>query len=441
MLLSSLSVCSFLSNANTGFKSNVWVRYRNQAAMIIFKTASYLTDPITMAHANYKFTWMIDALYPEAYKVSNYGRIAFLYLKTSMLAMTGILPALGAIGLRAIAKKILTEDWTYLKGSAEEKTSFSSETDQEGRAFKSLTHLSWNICCVGAGYPISDGGVMPWSYRIEAIANKVKEQDVDVVCLYEVLDFHSALSLYSRLKDSYIHFYFNIGPRAVGVSSGIFVASRFSIENPEFHLFSKEKLAGRSTFANKGCFGFDVCDTSKRVSILASHFSHSEIPQKSASTTELEEKSLKEEEDSRGYQLKECINMLLNRKRRLHHDLDIPTLLTGDLNDDIEGLSTSLNRIMTGETLKEQEEIKRYWEDLQKGNGYDVEKFGPTWGGDGLRAQIKKEPISEAVNLDHSLILNAQIVTFPVETGYDAWKFTRTALSDHRGLKSTIHFS
>lgn len=66
----------------------------------------------------------------------------------------------------------------------------------------------------------------------------MKEKDADFVCLHEVLDNPEAFHIFIDLKNQYSHFYFNIGPRSFGASSGIFVASKYKIANNDYELES-----------------------------------------------------------------------------------------------------------------------------------------------------------------------------------------------------------
>src|SRR5690606_8728250 len=96
--------------------------------------------------------------------------------------------------------------------------------------------------------------------------------------IYETFDTKSAFLLAEKLKEKgYTHFYFNIGPQALGVSSGIFVASKYEIGQPEFTRFPKETLVGRTKAAAKGIFAFDLKSHGKSFArIHATHLQHSE---------------------------------------------------------------------------------------------------------------------------------------------------------------------
>ncbi|QYF49339.1 hypothetical protein RHABOEDO_001660 [Candidatus Rhabdochlamydia oedothoracis] len=120
---------------------------------------------------------------------------------------------------------------------------------------------------------------MPWHFRIDKIIVKILEEDPDILILYEVMDTAAGFYLYEKLQEKYAHFYFNIGPRAIGCSSGIFVASRAEIISPEFTPFPKQMLFGRTKISEKGVFSFDMQIEGKNVKVYATHLQHSEQPQ------------------------------------------------------------------------------------------------------------------------------------------------------------------
>ncbi|MBS0653514.1 MAG: endonuclease/exonuclease/phosphatase family protein [Verrucomicrobia bacterium] len=142
--------------------------------------------------------------------------------------------------------------YRYLKGQAPEKVA------SPGSEF---TVLSLNTCFVPGRYPYLFGGVLlPWKDRVSALADKILSVNADVVCLQEVHAEDASNALYEELKKEYSHFYTAIGPRVLGFSleslglpSGLFIASKYPIENPQFTLFS---LSGVQM--NYGFFDFQI---------------------------------------------------------------------------------------------------------------------------------------------------------------------------------------
>lgn len=132
--------------------------------------------------------------------------------------------------------------FTPLKGKASSK-----------KEAKMLTVMTLNTCFLWDMLPMLWGGVLPWELRIDAVAKKIQEQNADLVCLQEIFDFKASSALYEKLKSKYRYFYINIGPRnfglspkSLGLSSGLFVASRYEIQKPKFIPFGKNSPSERT---------------------------------------------------------------------------------------------------------------------------------------------------------------------------------------------------
>lgn len=370
----------------------------NKIAAILFQAASYLTDPICKAQEFFRRIDVVDSLHPTAYKITNYMRKGFLLLGVVGAVFLGSIMSIPGIGLRAFGKYLQKRPFIYHKEEGNEKALPADRT---------LSLLSWNICCPAGEYSITDGGVTPWDFRINSVINKIIETDADVNCLYETFDTRSAFYLCDQLKQKgYGHFYFNIGPEIIGVSSGIFVASKYAIENPEFTPFPLDSLVGRTKNAAKGVFAFDVLSQGKAIArIHATHLQHSEQPQYPTS----------EEWSGRRKQMEIVVDKVDKVKDRC-------VIVTGDLNLDDEEYSVSPWR-----------------ERFEKGDTYrDPDR---TWGGDEFCAKLMNKPISQSLNLDHTMVVKGtaqQIRTSLINPQYHPSYFSKMALSDHAGLFSTI---
>lgn len=97
---------------------------------------------------------------------------------------------------------------------------------------------------------------------LELLSESILSTNADVICLQEVFDDQIIYSLYEQLKDRYTHFYVEIGPRSFGFSfdplslpSGLFIASKYAIENPEFTPFTN-----KDDLINDGFFDFVIKD-------------------------------------------------------------------------------------------------------------------------------------------------------------------------------------
>ncbi|HSX10819.1 MAG TPA: endonuclease/exonuclease/phosphatase family protein [Chlamydiales bacterium] len=358
----------------------------------IFEFASLLTDPICMAHENLRRIEVVDALNPWDCKLVNFVRKIFLWLVVLGYAFLAAFTTLPGIALRGVAAHWQKEPFIC------EKSAFAKQLPKD----RTFTLLSWNCCCVAGGYTITDGGVVPWRDRIDAIIDRIAEQGADVNCLYETFDTKSAFLIAEKLKErGYGHIYYDIGPRAIGVSSGILIASKFEIQNPEFTLFPQDTLVGRTKNAAKGVFGFDlVSDGESFARIFSTHLQHSEEPQFPT----------QEEIEGRKRQM-EMISSKVGQVK------DRCVIVTGDLNMDDNELSSFS------------------WP-VHLDQGPPIE--GKTWGGDELCARLTGKRISGALNLDHTLGSAKQLVTVLGETGYDPTRIDPRVLSDHRPLISWV---
>ncbi len=382
-----ISEISAVFPESDGWDKDLWL---DKAATHAFRAASCLTDPICKSHELFRRICVVEAETPNP--LLSLARKIVLFVALIAWASLAVVTTLPGIALRALAAYIQKRPFIYWRGESEGKVLPPS---------RSFTLLSWNVCCVGAGYSISDGGVVPWSDRIDRIVDQIVEKDADVNCLYETFDSKSAFYLAERLKENgYAHFYFNIGPKAVGVSSGIFVASKYNIQNPEFSPFPQDTLVGRTKNAAKGVFSFDLENFAR---VYSTHLQHSEEP----------EFPTLEEVEARRRQM-EIIVGKVNQVR------DRCVVVTGDLN------------------LDDQEYNNSSWHArFQKGDEFT----GKTWDGDAFCAQMVEKRISGPLNLDHTMVASGTahaISTSLVETGYEAARFKADALSDHAGLYSQI---
>ncbi len=328
----------------------------------IFLAASYLTDPICKSHEFYRRIYVVNHLVKKF----------FLLLGIIACSCLASLTTAPGIALRGIACYLQKKPFTCRERKA------------AAEASRTFSLLSWNICCVNGGYPISDGGVMPWTFRIDKIIHKILERNADVNCFYEVFDIQTALRICNAMEPKgYTQFYFNIGPKPIGVSSGMMIASRYRLYNPEFTPFPQETLVGRTKYAAKGVFSFDV---GKVAHVCATHLQHSEEPFYPT----------KEEKIARRKQME----VVLEKKAPNQCNI-----ITGDFNEEIP-----------------------------------TSRFtGKTWGGDAFCAQMVGKRVSPPMNLDGTLIMHGTIIQMSlVETGYDATSFKSEALSDHAGLYTVI---
>lgn len=369
-----------------------------EIAKTCFLTASYFTDPLCKGHEFFRRLQIVEVLHPMASRITNFARKAFFLVGLAGFASVALVTTPMGIGLRYVGLQTQPTPFIYLQGDKKDKT---LPLDQ------SFSLLSWNVCCIGAGYPISDGGVTPWHMRLNSVIEKILEKNADVNCLYEVFDVQTAFTLYQALKKKgYNHFYCNMGAKSIGTSSGIFVASKYKISHPEFIPFSQDMLVGRTKHAGKGAFAFDLESQGKAfATICATHMQHSELP----------EFPTIEEVEARKMQMDLIIKKVSKIANRC-------AIVTGDLN------------------LDDQEYKASFWQRyFQKGDAFPSSE--KTWDGDAFSANLVGKKVSGPLNLDHTMLLKDSahsIHTSLVRTGFDAKVFKKEALSDHEGLFSQI---
>lgn len=121
-----------------------------EIAKTCFLTASYFTDPLCKGHEFFRRLQIVEVLHPMASRITNFARKAFLLVGLAGFASVALVTTPMGIGLRYVGLQTQPTPFIYLQGDKKDKT---LPLDQ------SFSLLSWNVCCIGAGYPISDGGV------------------------------------------------------------------------------------------------------------------------------------------------------------------------------------------------------------------------------------------------------------------------------------------
>jgi len=137
---------------------------------------------------------------------------------------------------------------------------------------KPLSFFQLNCCLPSGGFAQWFGGLtLPNKQRVLQIAEKIRESAPDIVCLQEVSDLNDAFSLYQELSKEYGEFYFNMGPTPLVFqnNSGLFVASKVSIDRPELHSFSG--IEGIEGAVNKCFFLFST----EKANFITTHLSPS----------------------------------------------------------------------------------------------------------------------------------------------------------------------
>ncbi len=213
-----------------------------------------------------------------------------------------------AIAVQNALVKYAMVPFTYMRGDAEEKL-----FPQDSR----VSILNWNVCFFNHNLSMLFGGVLPWKDRIGSVAQQLQNTQVDVICLQEVFSLEAGLALYNLLKKNYAHFYLNIGPKlcgfdpsALGIPSGLFVASKYPLKDPHFQAFNHQE-----TPKNRG-YGFFTIDLMDRGDVVAR-----------IASTHLQPGQTEEDKNYRKAQINAILTNL-----RTKDILGIPCFLCGDLN-------------------------------------------------------------------------------------------------------------
>lgn len=367
---------------------------------LAFLAGSILTQPWCDAKQCIDMILTVDWLNPTSFEVANLARKFFLVLEAVWWAGVGLLTTLPGIILRAIAAGCEETPFVFYQGKASPKVLPSNQT---------FSLLSWNVCGVGAGYTITDGGVLPREYRLDSIVSEMEKVNADVVCLYEVFDVVTGQYFVDKLKkkkNGYNHFYWNIGaaPGGIGCTSALLVASKYEVDNPQFIPFSKDTLVGRTKWAEKGLFAFDLkSGGNKFITCICTHPQQSEMPSHHT----------QEEETGRAAQFQVIA--------------DIAKQVVGPL-------------VIAGDFNAEKDEIEKnpyFKTNMTEGH---VNKVGPTWGGDELCATWEGKQVSKAQDIDHVYEQGVKglVTTIPFDTHFNAKVFKEEAISDHWALHSLV---
>lgn len=398
MALSAVLTGSHSVAAQTG---SSWISaidaIRNKVAAQAFLWASYASDPIDNAHRSFREICVVDTLNPTSCILVNLAKKTALCIGIVGWISLAVFTSLPGVALRFLGRQLQTVPYFFEQGSSVGRVLPSD---------RSFSLLSWNICAIPGGLSISDGGVLHWRHRIDAVIAKIVEKNADVNCLYEVFDVQTAFYICDELKKrGYVDFCFNMEPKEIGISSGIFIASKYKIKDPQFTLFPQDALVGRTKLASKGVFQGNLeSGGGIFASVFATHMQHSEEPE---FPTDVEIAARKKQ-----------MHLIIDKVNQVR---DRCVVVTGDWN------------------LDDKEYNAASWRHLfQKGDAGIADK---TWGGDGFCARLVGRRTSGPLNLDHTAVVRGSarsIVTSLVGTGFDHNDFKAAALSDHAGQLSTI---
>ncbi len=307
-----------------------WNRLSNEI-ISGFRVLSYIADsknPICQEEANKAIDKLKLFLYESVMKNKDLYDSLMAYIQKSLqkndsltpYEREGIYSLLNSFSAVGFQEKIYAFKSFF---SSKERKPYiylqSPEAVSPMSSDKPLSILTLNTCFMPGDFPYLYGGAtLPWQERVKPLAQEVIKTKADVVCLQEVFSEDAFHALYDQLKGEYTYFYGLIGPRflglsfqSVGMPSGLFVASKYPIENPEFTLFED-----RGFPMNQGFFDFVI----KKTPEISGHIYVSHMQS-------LDEKKFTE---VRANQMKQVIEKM--EKDLTKSKGSMPFFLCGDLN-------------------------------------------------------------------------------------------------------------
>ena len=259
-----------------------------------------------------------------------------------------------------------------------------------------------NLCGIGGGMHYDHGGVNNSKSRLQALVQKIRNEDADVVVLQEVYDAKLLKALVKELSGEFCDIYTNMGQSTWGSVGGLMVLSKVAVHN-----FTNEDF-NNSTWQLKR--GFATIEVKQRpedalpcARVIGTHLIHDSA-------------------EERMGQVAQIVDSLARRS------LSLPTVLTGDLNIERDG--------------PEEAVLRPYLKHGYRG-------ADPTCTGR-LSAQATGRPAEPDETIDYISLFKRVVLqdgrTLPVVEegidlvdchlvpGFDATYNTRAADSDHQGM-------
>jgi endonuclease/exonuclease/phosphatase family metal-dependent hydrolase len=365
--------------------------------------SSYAAEPICWAYGLLRYR-LVAPLDPNKFdnfqnKIVEVAFRAFVVIAAIVTALPALCAAivLGTTSkiLRAIGFALQKNGYTYVRGQG-------PEVKLNGEA----KILTWNLCGIGGGMSVDHGGVNHWRSRIDEIAARIVTEDPDVLILQEIYDTAFAEALIEKLGPHYAHFFTHLGANLMGSVSGGMVISRCAI-----HRFSNTSFDNNNWTLNRTFTTLDIKerpeDAAPAARIIGTHLIHD------VHANKLD-------------QLAQIINSVAKEK------IALPTVLAGDLNLEKNNLAEGgvLDEFLIpshGDEPTCTNEMVRQWD--QKGWGVPGENidcislFKRIFWTDGPLPVIEK---------------GIQMIKTHLVKAFDHTFNTRTALSDHHGLMTTL---
>jgi len=366
--------------------------------------SSLAAEPICWAYGLLRYR-MVAPLDPTKFsncesKIAEVATRAFIGV-TAFVAAVPILCTAVVLGtaskiLRTLGFALQKNGYTYVRGPG-------PEVSLEGEA----KILTWNLCGVGGGMSLDHGGVNHWSSRIDQIVEKIVAEDPDVLILQEIYDTAFAEALIEKLGPHYPHFFTHLGANIMGSVGGGMVITRCAV-----HRFSNTSFESNDWTLNRTFTTLDIKDRPQdalpAARIIGTHLIH-------------------DNHEKKMIQLAQIIDALAQEK------LALPTILAGDLNLEREHpeqggvLDRYLNHSYRGKDPTCTNELVQQW---------DINAHG-----------VPSETI-DYISLFKLILYKGmplpvieegiQMIKTHLVKAFDQTFNTKTALSDHHGLMTTL---
>lgn len=359
--------------------------------------SSYLLYPVSKAPESFTMIKVVDLKNPGAPFLLRLAEKAAFAAEGVLYGLTGFFTVPSGLLIRAFGCSLQPKAFSHQESRPAGKVS-------EGKT--ELKILNWNICCIGGGSSITDGGVLPWHYRIDEIIKEIAAIDADVVALSETWMVSARLK--TALREMGYDVCADMGRGVASLSSGMIVASKYRMRDVAFQKFSQEKACSGAEWVGKGGMTFNIEVGGETVPFCVSHMQHSDSPARPVA----------KEQESRKGQGKILEGMMEKAKKNASY-----VVLLGDLNQDPKEFREGVGENFSSGTV--------------------VSGGRVSWGGDQKCSEIKggRDP-SDACTLDYTDISpkaeEGRIRTVYRSSGFDGKQFNPKALSDHEALITTL---
>jgi hypothetical protein len=98
------------------------IQWKEQGFTLLYKVASWLTDPLCAVHRCYRQMAIVEAHYPDASDLERSVRKSLLLLGSSGHALLSLITTLPGIAFRCLAILLQNRPYIYCSGEGEEKT-------------------------------------------------------------------------------------------------------------------------------------------------------------------------------------------------------------------------------------------------------------------------------------------------------------------------------